>query len=86
MGVVWPTLIIGLKNLMLQKRDPNARAVFVVILDGGLTIDIERIDSQHITIHMNWGPLRTMQPHYLRAKHGFATFLTQCSLYHSICG
>ena len=43
-----------------------------------MTINMERIHSQHFTVHMkpitNPGEgLKTMQPHYLRAKHGVAT-------------
>ena len=48
-------------------------------------INMERIDSQHFTVHMNYqlpiiDPgeiLRTMQSHYIRAKHGAATSVSQ---------
>ena len=54
----------------------------MLIRGRGLTTDMERINSQHFTVHMNCqspiidpggGGLKTMQPHYLRAKHGVAT-------------
>ena len=49
-----------------------------------MSIDMETIDIQHFTVHMNCQlliidpggrgrGLRTMQPTYLHAKHGIAT-------------
>ena len=68
---------------------PREKAITYSRLGGRSTINMERIDSQHFTVHVNCqllivdpvcvggAVLRSMQPHYLHAKHMVATSLVK---------